>query len=57
MARRSLEISGKKLVRDDVIIAERGAIVPEIIAGPGGAQLLENFRTTRALSQEVANAV
>jgi hypothetical protein len=53
----SIEISGRKLVRDDVIIAERGATVPEIVAGPGGAQLLENFRTTRALPQEAANAV
>jgi len=53
----SIEISGRTLVRDDVIIAERGATVPDIVAGPGGAQLLENFRTMRALPQKDANAV
>jgi hypothetical protein len=46
----SIQISGKTLIRDDVVIAERDATVPEIVAGPGGAQLLENFRTTRALT-------
>jgi hypothetical protein len=53
----SIEMSGRTLIRDDVIIAERGATVPEIVAGRGGVQLLESFRTTRALTQEVANAV
>jgi hypothetical protein len=53
----SIEISGRTLIRDDVIIAERGATVPEIVAGRGGVQLLESFRTTRALTQEVGNAV
>jgi hypothetical protein len=46
----SVEISGRTLVRDDIIIAERGATVPEIVAGQVGAELLENFRTTRALA-------
>lgn len=45
----SVEVAGKTLVRDDVIIVERNSSVPEIAAGPGGAQLLENFRTMRAL--------
>lgn len=45
----SVEVAGRRLVRDDVLIAERGAVIPEIVGGPGGAQLLENFRTARAL--------
>lgn len=45
----SLAVSGKTLVRDDVIVAERGSTVPELVAGPEGADLLENFRTTRSL--------
>jgi hypothetical protein len=44
-----VEVAGRKLMRDDVIVATRGSTVPEIVAGPDGAQLLENFRTTRAL--------
>ena len=53
----SIEIAGRTLLRDDVIIAESGVTVPEFVAGPGGAQLLENFRTARALTQEAANAI
>ena len=45
----SIEIASKTLVRDDVVLAERGASVPEMTAGPNGAHLLENFRTARAL--------
>ena len=45
----SVEIAGKALVRDDVIVAEAGSSVPDIVAGQGGGQLLENFRTARAL--------
>ena len=45
----SLEVAGKTLVRDDVIVAERGGKVPGIVAGSKGAHLLENFRTARAL--------
>ena len=53
----SISIAGRTLVRDDAIIAERGTSVPEIVAGDDGAQLLENYRTARALSREVAHAV
>lgn len=45
----SVEVAGRTLLRDDVILAERGATVPEMVAGPGGAHLLENFRSARAL--------
>jgi hypothetical protein len=45
----SVEVARRTLVRDDVIIAERGSTVPEMLAGKDGVQLLENFRTTRAL--------
>ena len=45
----SVEVAGKTLVRDDVILAERGATVPDCVAGPRGAHLLENFRSARAL--------
>lgn len=45
----SVEVAGHMLVRDEVIVAERGSTIPEIVAGKDGAQLLENFRTTRAL--------
>jgi len=45
----SVEVAGKTLVRDDVIVAERDSMVPEIVAGSNGAHLLENFRTVRAL--------
>lgn len=45
----SIEVAGKQLKRDDVLIAERGSPIPEIVAGEGGVQLLENFRTAAAL--------
>jgi len=45
----SAKVGGKTVARDDVIQAEPGSTVPEITAGAGGVQLLENFRTTRAL--------
>ncbi len=45
----SVEVASRTLVRDDVLIAERGSAVPEIVAGKGGVHLLENFRTTHAL--------
>jgi hypothetical protein len=45
----SINVAGKTLVRDDVLIVERGAAVPEVAAGENGVQLLENFRTARAL--------
>ncbi len=37
------------LSADDAILATRGSTVPQVVAGPQGAQLLEHFRTTRAL--------
>ena len=45
----SVEVAGKTLVRDDVIVAERDKTVPQIVAGGNGAHLLESFRTLRAL--------
>ena len=42
-------VGGRTLVRDDVLIAERGAAIPEIVAGEDGLHLLEHFRTARAL--------
>jgi len=45
----SLDVAGKRLVRDDVLIAERGKAIPEMVAGKGGVHLLEHFRTSRAL--------
>jgi hypothetical protein len=45
----SAEVAGRTLVRDDVLIAERGATVPEVVAGKDGVQLLEHMRTARAL--------
>lgn len=45
----SIEVAGRTLVRDDVLIVEPGGAAPEGKAGPGGVQLLENFRTARAL--------
>lgn len=45
----SIEVAGKRLVKDDVLIVERGGAVPEIATGSEGAQLLEHFRTARAL--------
>ena len=45
----SVEAGGRTLVRDDVLIARRDAPIPALVAGPGGAHLLEHFRTARAL--------
>jgi hypothetical protein len=45
----SVRVAGKTLMRDDVLIVERSAAVPEMAAGDDGAQLLESFRTARAL--------
>lgn len=45
----SIEVEGTILVRDDVLIAERDATVPRIVAGPEGVQMLEHMRTSRAL--------
>ena len=45
----SVEVGGKVLVRDDVLIAERGAAIPAMTAGADGVQLLEHFRTALAL--------
>jgi hypothetical protein len=45
----SIVAGGKTLVRDDVLIAERGSAVPQVIAGKDGVHLLELFRTARAL--------
>ena len=45
----SAEVSGRTLVRDDVLIVERGATAPEVVAGKDGVQLLEHMRTARAL--------
>ena len=45
----SMEVGGRTFVRDDVLIAERGAAIPAMTAGKDGVQLLEHFRTARAL--------
>ena len=45
----SAQVDGRTVTRDDVILARRGSTVPAITAGADGVQLLENFRTTRAL--------
>jgi hypothetical protein len=45
----SVKVAGRTLVRDDVLVVERDGSVPEVAAGPEGAQLLEHFRTARAL--------
>jgi hypothetical protein len=45
----AIEVSGKTLVRDDVLVAERGAAIPKIVGGKDGVQLLENFRTARGV--------
>ncbi|MCB2077844.1 MAG: hypothetical protein KDE55_09125 [Novosphingobium sp.] len=49
----SMEVGGKTLVRDDVLLVERGAAVPAMVAGADGVHLLENFRTSRALAEAV----
>ncbi len=40
---------GMALTVDDAVLAEAGSAVPPITAGPDGAQILEHFRTIRAL--------
>jgi hypothetical protein len=45
----SMDVGGKVLVKDDVLIAERGAGIPAMKGGRDGVQLLEHFRTARAL--------
>jgi hypothetical protein len=45
----SIEVEGRRFVRDDVLVVRRDAAVPQVSAGPHGAQLLEHFRTARAL--------
>lgn len=45
----SVEVEGRTLVRDDVIIVERDSTAPTLTAGAGGVHLLESFRTARAL--------
>ena len=45
----SVEVGGKTLVKDDVILARRDSTVPEMMAGADGVHLLENFRTVAAL--------
>lgn len=45
----SMEVDGVRFVRDDVLVAEPGARIPEIVAGPEGVQVLEHLRTARAL--------
>ena len=45
----SIKVAGRTLVRDDVLVVERDGEVPDVTAGAGGAQLLEHFRTARAL--------
>lgn len=45
----TVEAVGRKLERNDVLIAERDAALPAITGGAEGAHLLELFRTARAL--------
>ncbi len=45
----SFEAAAKSFGVDDVLIAARGAAIPAMTAGPQGAQVLEHFRTARAL--------
>ena len=45
----SFEAGGKSFGVDDVLIATRGSAIPAMTAGPEGAQVLEHFRTARAL--------
>lgn len=43
------DCAGRAFAVDDVLIARRHSPVPEIVAGPAGARLLEHFRTARGL--------
>jgi hypothetical protein len=45
----SAEAAGRTLVRDDVLVAEPGGALPELVAGAGGVQLLEMARTSRGM--------
>ena len=45
----SFEAAAKSFGVDDVLIAARGVAIPAMTAGPQGAQVLEHFRTARAL--------
>ena len=45
----SFESGGKSFAADDVLIATRGSAIPAMTAGSNGAQVLEHFRTARAL--------
>jgi hypothetical protein len=42
-------VAGRAIGRDDVLIAGRGGVCPAITAGPDGLEILESFRTARAL--------
>ncbi|HSV82967.1 MAG TPA: hypothetical protein VLK85_27535 [Ramlibacter sp.] len=48
----SLTIGDRHLTPDDIVIIEPGAVVPELVAGTGGAQLLELCRTAAAEARE-----
>lgn len=45
----SVDMGGKSLAADDVLLAERGHAIPALVAGKDGAGIIEYFRTTRAL--------
>ena len=45
----SIEVGGKVLTRDDVLISEPGAAIPDVRGGKDGAHLIEYLRTARAL--------
>ncbi|MDG2005507.1 MAG: hypothetical protein P8J20_19460 [Novosphingobium sp.] len=45
----SIEVLGRTLVRDDVLIVERGAEYPALKGGAEGAQLIEFARTARGI--------
>ena len=45
----ALEVEGRKLGTDDLLLVERGGSAPAMVAGGAGAHLLELFRTTRSL--------
>jgi hypothetical protein len=45
----SVEVLGRTLVRDDVLVVERGSECPELKGGAKGVQLLELARTARGI--------
>ena len=45
----SFEAGGMNFAVDDVLIAARGSAIPAMRAGQDGTQVLEHFRTARAL--------